>query len=327
MDRRSFIKTSLMAASGMVASQAFGNGIFTASAQAEAANASQMAAAMDYVTLNNGVKMPVLGYGTLRLPREQCADCVAKAIQSGYRLIDTAKNYVNEIPVGEGIRRSGIDRKELFVTSKLWFKDYGYKQAKAAFKATLKRLQLDYLDLYLLHQPFGDVYGAWQALEELYEDGKIRAIGVSNFFPDRIVDFAFVNKIRPAVNQIEFSPCYQRWSDKAVNDEYGVQVEAWGALLSGMHPEILTEPVLVEIAKKYNKTPAQVILRWLTQQGVVTICKTQRPERMLENLQSLSFKLSVDDISQIAKLDKGHTMYKNHRLPEDVKWFHTEASR
>lgn len=282
---------------------------------------------MDYATLNNGVQMPLLGYGTLRLLPEQCAACVSEAIQKGWRLIDTAKNYANEKLVGEGIRRSGIDRKELFITSKLWFKDYGYDTTKRAFQATLDRMKLDYLDLYLLHQPFGDVYGAWRALEELYEEGRIRAIGVSNFFPDRVTDFAFVTKVRPAINQIEFSPYFQRWSDKKTNDEYGVQIESWGPLCSGLHPELLQEPLLTEIGKKHGKTPAQVILRWLTQQGVVTICKTQHTERMAENLASLNFKLSVEDMAQIAKLDKGHTTSKNHHLPEDVKWFHKESTR
>lgn len=282
---------------------------------------------MDYVTLNNGVRMPILGYGTLKLPESTCADCVAKAIETGWRLIDTARNYANERQVGEGIRRSGIDRKELFVTSKLWIKDYDYSRTKQAFQATLDRLGLDYLDLYLLHQPFGDVYGAWRALEELYSEGKIRAIGISNLHPDRVADFAFTSQVKPAVNQIEFSPYFQRWTDKRVNDEYGVQVEAWGPLVSGLRPEVFAEPVLVEIGKKYGKTPAQVILRWLTQQGVVTLCKTQRPERMVENLESLTFKLSVEDMARIAKLDKGHTMAKDHRSPEDVKWFHTQATR
>lgn len=282
---------------------------------------------MDYITLNNGVQMPLLGYGTLRLPADKCADCVSQAINCGWRLIDTAKNYANEVMVGKGIKMSGIDRKELFVTSKLWLKDYGYEQAKSAFQLTLDRLQLDYLDLYLLHQPFGDVYGAWRALEELYSEGKIRAIGISNFHPDRVVDFSFVNKIRPAVNQIEFSPYFQRWEDKKTNDEYGIQVESWGPLCSGLHPELLQEPTLIEIGKKYGKTPAQVILRWLTQKGVVTLCKTEHQERMVENMESLCFKLSVEDMAQIAKLDRGHTMSKNHRSPEDVKWFHTEATR
>lgn len=282
---------------------------------------------MDYVTLNNGVQMPIIGYGTLRLPMNKCAECVSQAIKTGWRLIDTAKNYANEVEVGKGIRMSGIDRKELFITSKLWLKDYGYEQAKIAFKATLDRLQLDYLDLYLLHQPFGDVYGAWRALEELYESGRIRAIGISNFFPDRVTDFCFTSRIRPAVNQIEFNPYFQRWEDKRINDEYGIQIESWGPLASGNRPELFNEPILVEIGNKYNKTPAQIILRWLTQQGVVTLCKTERPERMVENFESLNFKLSVEDMARIAKINKGVTQSKDHRAPADVRWFHTEATR
>lgn len=321
MDRRDFIKQSLLATGSMMAAGAFGMNAF---GQNEPDTAK---VTMDFVTLNNGVRMPILGYGTLRLTTEQCAGCVAEAIHKGWRLIDTAKNYMNEAEVGKGIRQSGIPREELFITSKLWIEDYGYEQAKAAFQKSLDRLGLDYLDLYLLHQPFGDVYGAWRALEELYEAGKIRAIGVSNFHPDRIADFAFVSKIRPAVNQIEFSPYFQRWDDKRTDDEYGVQVESWGPLVSGAHPEVLAEPVLIEIGKKYGKTPAQIILRWLAQQGVVTVCKTQRPERMEENIRIFDFKLSVDDISRIAKLDKKHTMFKDHRSPEDVRWFHTEATR
>ncbi len=322
MDRRDFLKKTAVVAGGIVANHVFaGTNILD---EVPTANA---ASSMDYVTLNNGVRMPILGYGTLRLPVGRCAECVSEAIQKGWRLIDTAKNYTNEVQVGEGIRRGGIDRKELFVTSKLWFKDYGYEQAKRAFDATLDRLQLDYLDLYLLHQPFGDVYGAWRALEELYEEGRIRAIGVSNFYPDRVADFNFVNKVKPAVNQIEFSPYFQRWDDKRVNDEFGVQVEAWGPLVSGNRPELFAEPILLEIGKRYGKTPAQVVLRYLTQQGVVTICKTERPERMIENLGSLDFKLSVKDMAQISQLDKGHTMSKDHRSPEDVKWFHNESTR
>lgn len=322
MDRRSFIRKSLWATSGMIAVPAlYADGLSGNESK------KQKSMTMDYVTLNNGVQMPILGYGTLRLPADKCAECVAQAIRTGWRLLDTAKNYANETMVGEGIRQSGIDRKELFVTSKLWIKDYGYEQAKAAFQATLDRLQLDYLDLYLLHQPFGDVYGAWRALEELYEAGRIRAIGICNFYPDRVADFSYINKVKPAVNQIEFSPYYQRWTDKQVNDEYGVQIESWGPLVSGSRPELFTEPVLIEIGQRYGKTPAQIILRWLTQQGVVTLCKTERPERMVENLGSLDFKLSVEDTAQIAKLNKKHTMFKDHRSPEDVKWFHTEATR
>ena len=323
MDRRDFIKRSLLAAGGMAVAQTLGAvNVFQGN---ESKTKKDMT--MDYVTLNNGVHMPILGYGTLRLPTDTGVQCVAEAIQKGWRLIDTAKNYANEKMVGEGILRSGIDRKELFITSKLWLKDYGYEQAKRAFQDTLDRLQLDYLDLYLLHQPFGDVHGAWRALEELYAEGHIRAIGISNFYPDRVVDFIYTAKVKPAVNQIEFNPYFQRWEDKRVNDEYGVQVESWGPLASGNHPEMLAEPVLVEIGKKYGKSPAQVILRWLTQQGVVTLCKTERPERMTENMESLDFKLSVEDMARIAELDKKHTQSKDHRSPVDVKWFHTEATR
>lgn len=282
---------------------------------------------MEYVTLNNGVRMPVLGYGTLRLPQESCAECVSRAIRTGWRLIDTAKNYVNETQVGEGIRRSGIDRKELFVTSKLWFKDYSYDRAKAAFQESLDRLQLDYLDLCLLHQPFGDVHGGWRALEELHEAGKIRAIGVSNFFPDRLTDLVHSARIRPAVNQIEFSPYFQRWEDRKTNERWGVAVESWGPLCSGSRPGLLKEPALVRIAEKHGRTPAQVILRWLTQQQVITVCKTQRPERMVENLQIFDFRLDEEDLAAMASLDTGRTTSKNHRSPDDVVWFHTQATR
>ena len=320
MNRRDFIKQSLFATGSIIASQALG-------AINLIENEPTKNITMDYVTLNNVVQMPILGYGTLRLPMDKCAECVSQAIKTGWRLIDTAKNYANEVEVGKGIRKSGINRKELFVTSKLWLKDYGYKQALTAFQATLDRLQLDYLDLYLLHQPFGDVYGAWRALEELYESGRIRAIGISNFFPDRVTDFSFTSRIRPAVNQIEFNPYFQRWEDKRINDEYGIQIESWGPLASGNRPELFNEPILVEIGNKYNKTPAQIILRWLTQQGVVTLCKTERPERMVENLESLKFKLSVEDMARIAKINKGVTQSKDHRAPADVRWFHTEATR
>lgn len=214
MDRRNFIKHSLMAAGSMMAAQTLGTALSLTSNN----SATKKDTNMDYVTLNNGVQMSLLGYGTLRLTPKQCAGCVAKAIQKGWRLIDTAKNYTNETLIGKGIRRSGIDR-----------------------------LGTDYLDLYLLHQPFGDVYSAWRTLEDLYEEGCIRAIGASNFFPDRVTDFIFVNKVRPAVNQIEFSPYFQRWEDKQTNDTYGIQIEPWGPFCSGTRPELLQEPALVTI--------------------------------------------------------------------------------
>ncbi|MDO5531661.1 aldo/keto reductase [Sutterella sp.] len=320
--RRTFLRSTLLATGGLLSGQAF-----AASAAAGAANTGAAAGSMEFVRLNNGVEMPILGYGTLRIPREKCADCVAQAIRTGWRLIDTAKNYSNEVQVGEGIRRSGIDRKELFVTTKLWIKDYGYEQAKAGFEASCRRLGLDYIDLYLLHQPFGDVHGAWRALEELHAEGRIRAIGVSNFFPDRLTDLILTSKVVPAVNQIEFSPHFQRWSDKRENEEAGTLVESWGPLLSGMYPEVFDEPVLKEIAAAHGKTVAQVILRWLTQNGVITVVKTERPERMVENLGSMSFRLTAEEIQRIASLDRRHTMYKDHRSAKDVRWFHNEATR
>lgn len=322
MDRREFIKQSVVAASGMAASHVLGG---ASAFGAEALNTTRPV--MDYVTLNNGIQMPLLGYGTLKLPEETCAQCVSDAIRTGWRLIDTAKNYANEAQVGEGIRMSGIDRKELFITSKLWFKDYGYERAKDAFEATLDRLQLDYLDLYLLHQPFGDVYGAWRALEELYEAGRIRAIGVSNFFPDRLVDLVMNNRIKPAVNQIEINPYFQQREAQADNEEYGVQVEAWGPLCQNLRPELFDEPILKEIGAKYGKTVAQVILRNFTQRGVVMLCKTQHRERMAENLNVFDFKLSAEDMAQIAKVNTGHTVFKDHRSAKDVRWFNTEATR
>lgn len=319
VSRRDFFKLAGAAAVSVAGTMALGGfGV---------ARAASAAARMDYVTLNNGVQMPLFGYGTLKLAPEQCADCVAKAIQKGYRLIDTARNYSNEIYVGEGIKKSGVSRKELFVTSKLWFKDGGYEGTKKAFALTLKRLGLDYLDLYLIHQPFGDVYGTWRAMEELYEKGKIRAIGVSNFYDDRLVDFVYNNKIKPAVNQIEMNPYHQQWTSQAVNEKYGVQLEAWGPLGQGKDPALLEEPTLAAIGKKYGKTPAQVILRWLTQRGVVTLCKTQHEARMTENLESQDFRLSAEDMASIKALDTGKSMFGDHRDPDRVVWFMEKSTR
>lgn len=279
------------------------------------------------IKLNNGVEMPQLGFGTLRLPQETCAENVANAIKLGFRLIDTAKNYANEEEVGRGIKMSGVPRDQLFITTKLWIKDYGYEHAKQAFEASLERIGTDYIDLYLLHQPFGDVHGAWRALEELYEEGKIRAIGVSNFSPDRLVDLCMTARIRPMVNQIEFSPYYQQWLAKHWNDKYGVIVEAWGAMASGNHPELFTEPTLVTIGIKHEKTAAQVILRYLTQRGVVALCRTDNPTHQQEDIDIFDFELTDAEMHAIDLLDKGHTMAKDHRAPEDVEWFHTKATR
>lgn len=318
MNRRDFMKTSIVA---------MGGAMLNCVVSAEAFAASKGDIRMEYVTLNNGVRMPILGYGTLNLPAATCADCVSEAIRVGWRLIDTAKNYINEEYVGQGIKSSGIDRKELFVTSKVWLKDAGYEQTKKAFQQTLDRLQLSYLDLYLIHQPFGDVYGTWRAMEELYRMGKIRAIGVSNFYDDRLVDFAMTAEVKPAVNQVEINPYHQQWKAQDVNREYGVQLEAWGPLGQMKRPELLKEPVLNEIGKKYNKTAAQVILRWLIQRGIVTLVKTAQREHMLENLSVFDFILSPGDMEQIRALDTGTSLFGDHRDPERVKWFHTSASR
>lgn len=290
-------------------------------------NAQNMSKEIPSVKLSNGVEMPLIGFGTLRLPQETCADNVANAIRTGFRLIDTAKNYANEEEVGIGIKQSGIPREQLFITTKLWIKDYGYEQARKAFEASLERLGVEYIDLYLLHQPFGDVHGAWRALEDLYREGKIRAIGVSNFTPDRLVDLCLTADIKPMVNQIEFCPYFQQWKAKEWNDKYGVQVEAWGAMASGNHPELFTEPVLVEIGNKFGKSPAQVILRYLTQRGVVALCRTDNPEHQKEDIDIFDFVLNDDDMHRIDLLDKGRTMAKDHRSPEDVEWFHTKATR
>lgn len=282
---------------------------------------------MKTVRLNNGIKMPILGYGTLKLPKNKCAYCVAKAIEKGWRLIDTAKNYANEREVGEGIIQSGIPRKELFVTSKLWLKDAGYKSAKAAYQMSLERLQLDYLDLYLIHQPFGDVYGSWQAMESLYMAGRIRAIGVSNFAPDRITDFAMNNKIVPAVNQIETNVYCQQLSACGVNDYFGVTVEAWSPLIQGKRQDMFENPALLKIARKHGKTVAQIVLRWLIQRDIVTLVKTEREIRMAENFNIFDFELTVDDMSEIAALDTDKTQFIDHKDPEGVKWFHQKATR
>lgn len=290
-------------------------------------NAQPMINNVPTVKLSNGVEMPLLGFGTLRLPQESCAEHVADAIKIGFRLIDAAKNYANEEEVGRGIKMSGVPRGQIFITTKLWIKDYGYESAKQAFEASLERLGTDYVDLYLLHQPFGDIHGAWRALEELYEAGKIRAIGVSNFTPDRLVDLCLTARIQPMVNQIEFSPYFQQWQAKQWNDRYGVQVEAWGAMASGNRPEMFTEPTLVDIGKQYGKSAAQVILRYLTQRGIVALCRTDNPAHRQEDIDIFDFELTDAEMHAIDLLDKGHTMAKDHRSPQDVEWFHTKATR
>ena len=275
---------------------------------------------MQQVKLNNGVEMPILGYGVFQIADlKECECCVIDAIDTGYRLIDTAASYQNEEAVGAGIKNSGIKREELFVTTKLWLQSAGYEKTKAAFERSLNRLQLDYLDLYLIHQPYGDVYGAWRAMEELYKAGKIRAIGVSNFYPDRIMDFMIHNEVKPAINQIETHPFHQQLDTQKFLEENNVQIEAWGPFAEGKN-NLFQNELLSGIASKYDKSIAQVVLRWLTQRGVIAIPKSVKKERMAQNLAIFDFELSAEDITAIQTLDQKASSFFDHRDPEMVKW-------
>jgi len=275
------------------------------------------------VTLNNGVEMPILGFGVFQVPDPaECERSVRDAIDVGYRLLDTAASYGNEEAVGAAIRNHGIKRSDLFVTTKLWIEDASYEGAKAAFERSMNKLQLDYLDLYLIHQPYGDVYGAWRAMEELHRAGRIRAIGVSNFYPDRLVDFVLHNEIVPAVNQIEIHPFRSQDDAQKVLQEYGVQPEAWGPFAEGKN-DLFTNPVLESIGNKHGKSVAQVVLRWLTQRGVVAIPKSVRKARMAENFAVFDFRLDQDDLSAIAALDQKASTFFDHRDPAMVKWLGT----
>ncbi|WP_341348152.1 aldo/keto reductase [Paenibacillus sp. FSL H3-0469] len=274
---------------------------------------------MQTVTLNNGVKMPLLGFGVYQIPdAEECENAVYEALTAGYRLIDTAAGYLNEEAVGRAIKRSGVPREELFITTKLWIQDAGYESAKLAFAKSLKKLQLDYLDLYLIHQPFGDYYGAWRAMEELYHDSKIRAIGVSNFLPDRLMDLIVHNEIVPAVNQVETHPFLQQTDNAAFMKEQGVQIESWGPFAEGRN-NLFSNEVLSGIAAKHNKSVAQVVLRWLIQRDIVAIPKSVRTARIAENFDIFDFALSADDMAQIAALDTGESLFFSHRDPEIAK--------
>ena len=278
---------------------------------------------MQTVTLNNGVEIPILGFGVFQItdPAE-CERCVIDAIQVGYRHIDTAASYQNEEAVGRGIRQSGVAREKLFVTAKLWIQRNGYEDTIKAFENSLRRLQLDYIDLYLIHQPFGDVYGEWRAMEDLYQQGKVRAIGVSNFLPDRIMDLMIHNKITPAVNQIEVNPFHQQIETQKFLQENSVQVEAWAPFAEGRN-NIFRNELLLSIAAKHNKSVAQVILRWLTQRGIVALSKSVRKERMIENISVFDFELSAEDMIAITTLDTKTSSFFDHRNPEMVKWLGT----
>ncbi|MBY3144059.1 aldo/keto reductase [Rhizobium laguerreae] len=275
------------------------------------------------VTLNNGVQMPILGFGVFQVPDPaECERSVRDAIDVGYRLLDTATSYGNEEAVGSAIRNHGIDRSELFVTTKLWIEDASYEGAKAAFEHSLNKLQLDYLDLWLIHQPYGDVYGAWRAMEVLHKAGRIRAIGVSNFYPDRLVDFVLHNEIVPAVNQIEIHPFHHQDDAQKLLREYNVQPEAWGPFAEGKNG-LFTNDLLQSIGKKYGKSIAQVVLRWLVQRNIVAIPKSVRKERMAENFSVFDFELDQEDIAAIGSLDQKASSFFDHRDPEKVKWLGT----
>ena len=277
---------------------------------------------MEHRILNNSVEMPVLGFGVYQVGETVCEQCVRDAIAAGYRSIDTASAYLNERAVGRAIRRSGVPREELFITTKLWVQDAGYESTKRAFAKSLERLQLDYLDLYLIHQPFGDVYGSWRAMEELYREGAVRAIGVSNFQPDRLVDLILHNEVVPAVNQVETHPFCQQTEAAAVMASEGVQIESWAPFAEGRN-NLFGNGTLVSLAAKYRKSVAQVVLRWLIQRGVVVIPKSVRPERMAENIDVFDFHLAPEDMDLIATLDTRRSCFLSHRDPETVKWLGT----
>ncbi len=275
---------------------------------------------MQKVTLNNGVVMPILGYGVFQIPDPQeCERCVIEAIDTGYRLIDTAASYLNEEAVGRGIKNASVPRADLFVTTKLWVQDTGYERTQQAIDKSLRRLQLDYLDLYLIHQPFGDVHGSWRAMEDALKAGKVRAIGVSNFHPDRLMDIIGFNDVVPAVNQVEVNPFLQQEGSVAFMRENGVQAEAWAPFAEGRN-NLFQNEALVGIGRKHGKSVGQVVLRWVTQRGIVALAKSVRKERMEENLRVLDFTLDEADMARIAQLETGESSFFSHRDPAMVKW-------
>lgn len=278
---------------------------------------------MQKVILNNGVEMPILGFGVFQMTdQNECEQSVYDAIMAGYRLIDTAASYLNEEAVGRAIKRSGIPREELFITTKLWVQDTGYEKTKKAFGKSLQRLQLEYLDLYLIHQPYGDVFGSWRAMEELYREGKVRAIGVSNFHEDRLIDLIIHNEVVPVVNQVETHPFNQQIENSKFMKGNNVQIESWAPFAEGKN-NLFQNEVLISIGEKYNKSVAQVVLRWLTQREVVVIPKSVRKERIIENFNIFDFELSQEDMESITTLDTKQSLFFSHRDPEMVKWLGT----
>ena len=275
---------------------------------------------MQNVLLNNGVEMPILGFGVFQIPNEsECEQAVIDAIKTGYRLIDTAASYQNETAVGNAIKKSEVPRNELFITTKLWASDMGYENTKLAFQKSLNKLQLEYLDLYLIHQPYGDVFGSWRAMQELYEEGKIKAIGVANFHPDRVMDLIINSGFTPAINQIETHPFHQQIETHQFLTDNNVQIQSWGPFAEGKN-DIFNNETLKTIAVKYNKSVAQIILRWLTQRGIIAIPKSVRKERMKENFDIFTFELSETEMQTIQTLDNKTSLFFDHRDPNMVKW-------
>lgn len=276
---------------------------------------------MKNIKLNNGVEMPILNFGVFQIPQEETKEAVINALKVGYRGIDTAQSYFNEKEAGDGIKESGIPREEIFITTKIWIDNYGYDKCKKSVEESLERLQTSYIDLVLLHQPFSDYYGAYRALEELYEEGKIKAIGVSNFYADRLADIClFERKVIPAVNQIETNPFNARYKDQEVAEKYGTHIMAWAPFGEGKN-NMFINPILSEIGNKYGKSSAQVILRWLIQRGVIIACKSTHLERIKQNFEVFDFELTNEDMEKIKGLDKGDSLFFNHQDPNMVEWF------
>lgn len=276
---------------------------------------------MEYVKLNNGIEMPLISFGVYQIPKEDTKRCVLGAIKSGYRGIDTAQSYFNESEVGDAIVECGVPREELFITTKVWIDHYGYEECKASVEESLRKLKTDYLDLCLLHQPFSDYYGAYRALEDLYAEGKIKAIGVSNFYPDRLTDICmFDRKVIPAVNQVEVNPFNAQWCAQENMEKHGVKMEAWAPFGEGRN-NLFTNETLVSIGKKYNKSSAQVMLRWLIQRGVIVACKSTHIERMQENINVFDFELTEEDMNSIKTLDTSNSLFFSHSDPNMVEWF------